>query len=75
MQNWKAITSEKVIIDIVKSILKIDFENETVKTYVPSIPCFSQEKATISTEIATLLEKRFIVENEREPEDFISSLY
>ena len=75
MEFWKEITSDKVIIGIVRNGLKIDFESEPNNDYVPQIPYKSEDIQIISEEIAKLLNKGVIIECGREQGDFLSTVF
>ena len=72
---WKKITSDRVIFDIVRNGLKIDFEVEDINNYVPDSPYKSDEIKIISEEITKLLQKDLIIESEREQGDFLSPVF
>ena len=72
IENWKEITSDSIILDIVENGLKIDFLNIPDNLKVPQILHCVSEQEIITTEIKSLLRKGVIVESSRESGDFIS---
>ena len=72
---WKTITSDRCIIDNVKHRLKVDLETLTENDCVPVISKKDEEKEEISEEINKLLNKRVIIECNREKGGFISSVF
>ena len=61
MENWKEITTDSIILDIVENGLKIDFLNILGNLKVPQIPHCVSEQEIITTEINSLLRKGVIV--------------
>ena len=59
-KNWRDITSDRFILDIVKYGLKIDFKNKPQLANVPKIPHNAEEKSIINLEIDKLLKKGVI---------------
>ena len=55
VESWKKITSDRVIIDIFRNGIKTGIEGEPINDYVPDISYKSDERKTISKEIAKLL--------------------
>ena len=70
IENWKEITSDSIILDIVENGLKIDFLNIPGNLKVPQIPHCVSEQEIITTEINSLLRKGVIVLSSRESGDF-----
>ena len=75
MENWKEITTDSIILDIVENGLKIDFLNIPDNLKVPQILHCVSEQEIITTEIKSLLRKGVIVESSRESGDFISTVF
>ena len=73
--NWKNITNDRFILDIVKYGLKIDFKNKLQLVNVPKIPHNSEEKSIINLEINKLLTKGVITICQKEEDDFISTVF
>ena len=73
IENWKEITSDSIILDIVENGLKIDFLNTpgNLEGLSNSSHCVSEQEI-IFTGIKYLLRKGVIVESSRESGDFIS---
>ena len=74
-KNWKNITSDRFILDIVKYGLKIDFKNKPQLVNVPKIPYNAEEKSIINLEIGKLLKKGVITKCQKEEDDFISTVF
>ena len=74
IENWKEITSDSIILDIVENGLKIDFLSIPGNLTVPQIPHCASEQEIITTEIKYLLRKGVIVEGSSESGDFISTV-
>ena len=66
--NWKNITNDRFILDIVKYGLKIDFKNKPQLANVPKIPHNAEEKS-INLEINKLLKKGVITKYQKEEDD------
>ena len=75
LESWKKITSDRVIIDIARNGLKIDFEAEPINDYIPNIPYKSDEINIIPEDIAKLLQEGVIIECEREQGYFLSAMF
>ena len=75
IENWKEITSDSIILDIVENGLKIDFLNILGNLKVPRIHHCVSEQEIITTEIRFLLRKGVIVANSRESGDFIPTVF
>ena len=75
IENWKEITSDSIILDIVENRLKNDFLNIPGNLKVPQIPHCVSEQEIITTEIKSLLRKGVIVEISRESGYFISTVF
>ena len=73
--NWKNITNDTFILDIVNYGLKIDFKNKRQLVNVPKIPHNAEEKSIINLEINKLLKKGVITKCQKEEDDFISTVF
>ena len=72
---WQKITSDRVILDIIKNGLKINFKVRPGITSAPKIPHSEQEIKIINKEIKKLLDKGVIIECERDKGGFISTIF
>ena len=75
LSQWKSITSDPFIIDIVKSGLKLRFADEPSQKICHNIPITKYEKQIISDEIQKLLQKEVMYPCMREEGDFILSIF
>ena len=66
-------TSDRVILDIIKNGLKINFKVKPGITSAPKIPYSEQKIKIINTEMKKLLAKGVIMECERDKGGFIST--
>ena len=73
--NWKSITNDEIILDIIKNGLKIDFKESPRNICVPKIQHSTKEIEIINSEIQKLLDKGVIVQCDREPNDFVSTVF
>ena len=73
--NWKNITNDRFILDIVKYGLKIDFKNKPQLANVPKILHNAEEKSIINLEINKLLKKGVITKCQKEEGDFIFNVF
>ena len=73
--QWKSITSDPFIIDIVKSGLKLRFAEEPAQNIYHNIPVTKAEKQIISDEIQKLLQKEVMYPCMREEGDSMSSIF
>ena len=73
--NWKSIANDEIILDIIKNDLKIDFKEGPVNICVPKIHHSTKEIEIINSEIQKLIDKGVIVQCEREPNDFFSTVF
>ena len=73
--NWKNITNDTFILDIVNYGLKIDFKNKRQLVNVPKIPHNAEEKSIINLEINKLLKQGVITKCQKEEDDFISTVF
>ena len=60
LSQWKSITSDPFIVDIVKTGLKLRFAEEPAQNICHNIPVTKAEKQIISIEIQKLLQKEVI---------------
>ena len=70
IENWKEITSDSIILDIVENGLKIEFLNIPCNLKVPQISHCVSEQEIITTEINSLLRKGVIVLSSKESGHF-----
>ena len=75
LENWKRITSDKYILDIVKHGLKLEFLGEAPHWEPSRVTYSTKENGIISQEISKLLKKTVIVQTIAEKEDFFSSVF
>ena len=75
LENWKGITSDKYILDIVKHGLKLEFDSETPHREPFQVTYNTKENNIISQEINELLKKKVIVQTIAEKGDFFSSVF
>ena len=75
LSQWKSITSDPFIIDIVKSGLKLRFAEEPAQNIYHNIPVTKAEKQIISDEIQKLLQKQVMYPCMREEGDSMSSIF
>ena len=75
LENWKRITLDKYILDIVKHGLKLVFLNEAPHREPFQIMYNTKENDIISQEKSKNLEKKVIVQTIAEKEDFFSSIF
>ena len=73
--NWKSITNDETILDIIKNGLKIDFKERPINIFVPGIRHSTKEKEIINSEVQKLLDKGVIVQCDSEPNDFVSTVF
>ena len=73
--NWKNITNDRFILDIVKYGLKIDFKSKPQLVNVPKIPHNAKEISIINLEINKLLKKGVITKCQKEEDNFISTVF
>ena len=72
---WQKITNDRVILDIIKNGLKINFKERPGITSAPKIPHSKQEIEIINTEFKKRLAKGVIIECERDKGGFISTIF
>ena len=75
LSQWKSVTSDRFIIDIVKTGLKLRFAEEPAQNICHNIPVTKAEKQIISIEIQKLLQKEVIHPWMREKGDFVICIY
>ena len=73
--NWKLVTNDEIILDIFKNGLKIGFKELPRNICVQKIQHSTKEKKIKISEIQKLLDKGFIVQYDREPNDFVSAVF
>ena len=74
LENWKRITSDKYILDIVKHGLKLEFLS-VVPHGEPFRVTYNTKESDISQEINKLLKKKVIVQTIAEKGDFFTSVF
>ena len=75
LENWKRITSDKYILDIVKHGLKLEFLSEAPHREPFQVTYNTKENGIISQEIGKLLKKKVIVQTIAEKGDFLFSIF
>ena len=75
LENWKKITLNKYILDIVKHGLKLEFLSKATHSEPFRVTYSTKENGIMSQEIGKLLKKKVIVKTVAEKEDFFSSVY
>ena len=75
LENWKRITSDKYILDIVKHGLKLEFLSEAPHRKPFRVTYNTKENGIISQETGKLLKKKVIVQTIAEKRDFFSSVF
>ena len=75
VKNWKNLTSDSVILDIVKHGLKLNFTSEIPSKGPFEYPRSKQDTSIISKEVEKLLQKGVITECNVEDGDYFSSLF
>ena len=73
--NWEKLTSDNVILDIVKNGLKLNFTSEVPQKGPFEYPRSKQDTSIISTEVDKLLQKGVITECNVVDGDYFSSLF
>lgn len=73
--EWKIITSDREILDIIKNGLKINFKERPEITSAPYIPHNEPEIKIIKTEYKKILVKGVVIEYERDKCAFISTIF
>ena len=73
--NWKNITNDRFVPDIVKYGLKMEFQNKAQLVNIPKIPHYAEEKGIINLEINSLFKKGVITKCQKEEDDFISTAF
>ena len=74
-ENWKRITSDKYILDIVKHGLKLEFLSVAPHREPFQATYNTKENGIISQKISKLLKKKVIVQTIAEKGDFFSSVF
>ena len=75
LENWKRITSDKYILDIVKHGLKLEFLSVAPHREPFRVTYNTKENGIISQEISKLLKKKVIVQIIAEKGDFFCSVF
>ena len=75
LENWKRITSDKYILDIVKHGLKLEFLSVVPHREPFWVTYNTKENGIISQEISKLLKKKVIVQIIAEKGDFFCSVF
>ena len=75
LENWKRITSDKYILDIVKHGLKLEFLSVAPHREPFRVTYNTKENGIISQEISKLLKKKVIVQAIAEKGGFFSSVF
>ena len=76
LSQWKSITPDPFIIDIVKSGLKLRFAEEPAQKFCCNIPITKTEKQIVLARWnSKLLQKKVIYPCMREERDFMSSIF
>ena len=74
LKNWKRITSDKYIIDIVKHGLKLESLSKALDRKPFRVTYSTKENGIISQEISKILKKKVIVPTIAEKGNFFSSV-
>ena len=75
LENWKKITSDKNILDIVRNGLKLEFKNEPPEKDAFEYPRPKQEWEIIDKEIKKLLKKKVVEPCQPEEGEYYSNLF
>ena len=75
LENWKRITSDKYILDIVKHGLKLEFLSVSPNREPFRVTYNTKENDIISQEINLFLKKKAIVQTIAKKGDFFSSVF
>lgn len=77
INEWKQITSDSFILDIVTKGLQLEFIDGIVpkQTSFPKIRYSTEERLFLESGVNTLLSKDIICKSTKEPNDFISTLF
>ena len=73
LHNWKQLTKDRNIIDIVTGV-KLEFSEKPVYKHAPCQTFNGKEAALVRDEVAKLLDKGVIVGSSHEPDEFISNI-
>ena len=68
-------TNDKIILDIIKNGLKIDFKERPRNIFAPKIQYSTKGKGIINSLILKLLDKGVIAQYDKEPNDFLSTVF
>ena len=73
--NWRKITKDKFILELVMNGLTIDFTEIPPECHIKPISLKPYEETIIDNEILKLLDKQVIFESFYEPNEFVSSVF
>ncbi len=73
LNNWKQLTTDRNIIDIVTGV-KLEFKEKPVQKQAPCHIFSGRETALIQAEVTKLIDKGVIVTSSHEPDEFISNI-
>ena len=74
MHNWRHLTKDRNIIDIVTGV-KLEFTEKPVQKQAPCQIFNGKESALVQTEVTKLLDKGVLVGSSHEPDEFISNIF
>ena len=74
-EQWRQITNDKFILQLVRDGLKIDFTEQPPEYHTSPISLQPFEKTVLDNEITKLLAKQVICECSYEPNEFVSSVF
>ena len=74
-KNWKKLTSDKYILDIVTNGLRLDFKEFPENRQYQFRPLKNDELNVVKAEVDKLLSKQVICESRREINDYLSSVF
>ena len=74
-KNWKKLTSDKYILDIVTNGLRLDFKEFPENRQYQFRPLKNDELDVVKAEVDKLLSKQVICESRRERNDYLSNVF
>ena len=74
-KNWKKLTSDKYILDIVTNGLRLDFKEFPENRQYQFRPLKNDELNVVKAEVDKLLSKQVICESRRERNDYLSNVF
>ena len=74
-KNWKKLTSDKYILDIVTNGLRLDFKEFPDNRQYQFRPLKNDELDVVKAEVDKLLSKQVICESRRERNDYLSNVF